>query len=320
MYKCRVCGEENPIETTQCIELINVRQDVNSKFEYFRCSYCESIQIIDIPDNLAEYYNNDTYYSFGSKKSDSGLTFIKKKIKPLIMGTVVYRRIKRDWLGATEEKLRNIKELDFNNKKQKILDVGCGSGDFLNKLRCIGFKNVLGVDPFISEDFETENGVLIKSVTADKVEGKWDQIWMIHSYEHVVDPLETLKAVSKKLAEDGVLIMELPICDSYEYEKYGKYWTGCDAPVHIVMHTKKGLEILLKKTGLKLVNVYNFASDDFLKLSEMTKRGYSLNEVDSEKIKSVLGAEKLDELRKIMEKINEEKKSGLVTYIIKKDK
>ena len=143
---------------------------------------------------------------------------------------------------------------------------------------------------------------------------------MIHSYEHVVDPLETLKAVSKKLAEDGVLIMELPICDSYEYEKYGKYWTGCDAPVHIVMHTKKGLEILLKKTGLKLVNVYNFASDDFLKLSEMTKRGYSLNEVDSEKIKSVLGAEKLDELRKIMEKINEEKKSGLVTYIIKKDK
>lgn len=320
MYKCRVCGEENPIETTQIVELINVRQDVNSKFEYFKCSSCGSIQIIDIPDNLGDYYDNDTYYSFGSKKSISGFNLIKKKIKPLIMGSSIYRRLKSDWLGTAEEKLRNIKEIDFNNKKQKILDVGCGSGDFLNRLRCLGFKNVMGMDPFISEDFETDNGVLIKSVTIDKVEGKWDQIWMIHSFEHVVDPLDTLIAAEGKLSPDGVLIMELPVCDSYEYERYGKYWTGCDAPVHIVMHTKKGLEILFQKAGLKLVNIYNSASDDFLKLSEMTERGYCLNEVDSEKIKAVLGTEKLNELHNTMDRINKEKISGLVTYIIKRYK
>lgn len=111
--------------------------------------------------------------------------------------------------------MKEIKELNENDKKQRVLDVGCGSGDFLNRLRGIGYKDLIGIDPFLEKDMETDNGVIIKKLTIDKIEGKWDQIWMIHSFEHMTDPLETLIAVREKLEPDGVFIMELPICDSY---------------------------------------------------------------------------------------------------------
>lgn len=213
--------------------------------------------------------------------------------------------------------MKEIKELNENDKKQRVLDVGCGSGDFLNRLRGIGYKDLIGIDPFLEKDMETDNGVIIKKLTIDKIEGKWDQIWMIHSFEHMTDPLETLIAVREKLEPDGVFIMELPICDSYEYKRYGKYWTGCDAPVHIVMYTKKGLEYLFNKAGLKIINIYNFANSNFLQLSEMAERGYSLDKINGENIKTILGEKKIDELKNTMEEINSKRESGLATFVIK---
>lgn len=308
----------NDENLTEIIELVNVRQDLQAEFKYFRCNICGSIQIINIPENLEDYYDNNTYYSFASKNEKSGIAVaVKKKIKALLLGKRIYRYLKREWLGNTEIILKEIKEIDEADKKQKVLDIGCGSGNFLNRLRGIGYKNLMGIDPFLDRDMETDNGVVIKKLSIDKVEDRWDQIWMIHSFEHMINPLETLIAVRKKMAPDGVLIMELPLCDSYEYKKYGRYWTGCDAPVHIVMYTKKGLEFLFTKAGLKIVNIYNFGNSIFLQLSEMAERGYSLSEVNSENIKNILGEKKINELKNVMKEINNKKESGLATLVIK---
>lgn len=42
-----------------------------------------------------------------------------------------------------------------------ILDVGCGHGKLLNRMRRDGFQNLVGVDPFIKEDLIYPNGVRI---------------------------------------------------------------------------------------------------------------------------------------------------------------
>jgi hypothetical protein len=140
---------------------------------------------------------------------------------------------------------------------------------------------------------------------------------MIHSFEHVTNPLETLLQVKERLSPKGIFIMALPVVDSYEYERYKKNWTGCDAPVHVVMYTTKGLECLFEKAGLEIVNIYNLENDFFLRMSEMTERGYSLDKINSQNILNELGEKKLEELQETMKKINRERRSGLVTIVIK---
>lgn len=77
----------NDENLTEIIKLVNVRRDLHAEFGYFKCNICGCIQIINIPENLGDYYDNNIYYSFGSKggKLTPALA-LKKKIKALILG------------------------------------------------------------------------------------------------------------------------------------------------------------------------------------------------------------------------------------------
>jgi hypothetical protein len=127
-----------------------------------------------------------------------------------------------------------------------------------------------------------------------------------------------LVAIRDRLANDGTLIIQIPIIDSYEYETYGKYWSGCDAPVHVMMYSRNGLYRLLDRAGLKCVNLYNLDGCDFMMWSEIAQRGYSLADMGYMNIEEELGAARVKEIRELCEKNNRELRSGLATFAIKK--
>lgn len=64
-------------------------------------------------------------------------------------------------------------------------------------------------------------------------------------------------------------------------------------------------------------DMYNFANESFLRLSEMAMLGYSLKEVNSDIIRDKLGKVKLKDLKQTMNRINNERRLGLATFIIK---
>lgn len=102
-------------------------------------------------------------------------------------------------------------------KRPRVLDVGCGVGDFLSFFAERG-SEVWGVEP--SEHFHgdlRERGVnvlpsMLEDLTAEiwAEIGRFDVVNMSMFLEHVLDPVEAVKVVVQALAPGGVISIECP--------------------------------------------------------------------------------------------------------------
>ena len=102
--------------------------------------------------------------------------------------------------------------------KSDILDVCCGDGVGLQKLKELGFHKVTGID--ISDDkilrankvgFEVHKEDICLGIK--NLEKKFDFIYSSHTIEHVLDPFYTLEKLLAYLKDDGVFHLILPYPD-----------------------------------------------------------------------------------------------------------
>ncbi len=265
--QCRICGNQQNNQEYEAREMMLGYRDV---FLYFQCSMCDCLQIEKIPSDISKYYS-EGYYSY---KSLPKLNIIERLVKNLrneyavfnkgIIGKLLYAKY-----PAIEYKaLSNIPI----NKDHNILDVGCGAGIFLNSLREIGFKNLLGIDPYNEKDIVYGNGLRIQKKNIEDLQGKWDLIMFHHSLEHIPDQEKILKTAYDLLKPCGYCIIRVPTVSSYAWKNYGINWVQLDAPRHSYLHSIKSIEILSRKTNFKLRNViydsttFQFwGSDQYLK-------------------------------------------------------
>jgi len=114
----------------------------------------------------------------------------------------------------TNRILRSLSSLQLT-QDTSILDIGCGVGTLLYFLRELGFKNLLGIDPFNKKDVEYPNGVKILKKEISEVDGQWDLIMLHHSFEHLPDPKKTLETVFALLNAGGDCVIRTPIVPCY---------------------------------------------------------------------------------------------------------
>jgi SAM-dependent methyltransferase len=89
---------------------------------------------------------------------------------------------------------------------RRILDFGCGFGQFLEMCRLFGFEAV-GVDR--SQARRSGAGVSVFEELED-VAGSFDAITMFEVLEHLDDPLAMLKKLKARLNAGGIMIVEVP--------------------------------------------------------------------------------------------------------------
>jgi 2-polyprenyl-3-methyl-5-hydroxy-6-metoxy-1,4-benzoquinol methylase len=247
---CKICG--NSDENVQYIAK-EMMYGMKDEFVYFECNVCHCLQIQEFPKDMSKYYP-DNYYSFGKYNSGKfkGIfgSIIRKQYSFVINGGKFLRKI---IALVTGDNNYSIFQGLGVNKNTKILDVGCGNGrSFLYPLAEIGFKNLLGCDPYLKTPFKYSNGLQIMNSKIYDVKGIWDIITYHHSFEHIDDPKENIRIVSELLAPNGVCIIRIPTVSSFAWEHYRTNWVQLDAPRHYFLHSVKSMQTLAEIANLEL--------------------------------------------------------------------
>ena len=96
------------------------------------------------------------------------------------------------------------------------LDVGCGAGLLTEPLARLGAR-VTGIDASpeviaVAREHSLKQGLSIDYRAGDvqELEGQFDLITAMEVIEHVADPAGFLKALAKRLAPNGLLVMSTP--------------------------------------------------------------------------------------------------------------
>lgn len=254
MMKCRICDNTRNNKELRAKEMMFGNRD---EFIYFQCAQCNCLQILDFPPNISKYYPMD-YGSFAQElEFDLSKNLLKylanrQRVKYAIdnkglIGRMIFHRY-------PIQNLRSVYPLDLG-RESRILDVGCGNGFSVYWLNAMGFKDCLGIDPYIDNDVEYKNGTKILKTVISNINGKWDLIMFHHSLEHIPNPLDTFQDIARLLKPDGCCLIRMPTVSSYAWEHYGTNWVQLDAPRHFFIHSMENINILASKTGLKLCDV-----------------------------------------------------------------
>lgn len=285
------------------------------RFDYFQCSACKCLQIAEIPSNMEKYYPPH-YYSFSPKQRRFQKNPVDKALRRLKDHYTVFNH---GVLGALVSALSPNKKLAPLAKvglttDSRVLDVGCGDGWRLYALRELGFRNVLGIDPYIREDITYENGLRVLKQSLYDVRGEWDLIMYHHSFEHVPDPIGDLTAVSRLLPGGGCCLIRVPTVSSHAWEQYREYWVQLDAPRHYMLPSLESMNILADKTGFHVRAVVFDSTKDQFEGSERYKRGLPLASKDR-----TFTSSQVRQWKRRAKKLNKENRGDQAAfYLIKK--
>lgn len=140
----------------------------------------------------------------------------------------------------------------------KVLDIGCGSGQFLYRMQQQGWQtHGVELSARAAEIGNTRHGLNIQAGTllqAQLPAASFDYIRLNHSFEHLLDPRETLARIGELLAPQGLLFIGVPNVDGLQARAFGRYWWNLGPPVHPFNYSRTTLSRLLSDAGFELVS------------------------------------------------------------------
>ena len=256
MIACKICNNASGNRVHRTKEMMFGLGDT---FAYVECAACGCVGLMDPPSDLSKFYP-PTYCSF--RGQESGLRGLAKQLRVhayfghrSLLGSWIVRRYPRPDLGA-------MARMSFP-KNLRILDVGCGDGKLLRELKTLGYENLMGTDPFVESDIDLGNNVIVKRCRLTDLQGvaEWDVIMFHHSFEHIPDQFETMKAAARLLAAKGLCVIRIPVI-GYAWQHYGTQWVQLDPPRHFFLHSEKSMELLSLQSGFRVQSV-SYDSNEF---------------------------------------------------------
>ena len=206
--------------------------------------------------DLNHFYESEDYISH----TDAKASFTEK----------IYQVVKKYTL---KKKLSLINS--FQSEERLLLDIGCGTGDFLHYCKQHGWR-VDGVEPNrkakkIAED---KSELHLKN-SIEEINAQYDVITMWHVLEHVPNLLEYISKLKLLLKENGVLIVAVPNHKSYDATYYKECWAAYDVPRHLWHFSKESMSVLFSKVEMKVEKTLPMYFDSFYVslLSEKYKTG-----------------------------------------------
>lgn len=153
--------------------------------------------------------------------------------------------------------------LPYYTEGGRLLDVGCGSGNFLSSVRELGW-DVRGVEVDSRAAARARDGLgldVFCGTLADAAlpEASFDVVTMRHVLEHLPDPSGTLAEVYRVLRPAGQLMIEVPNIAGFAARLFRTWWFNLDLPRHCYAFTPDTLARIVQARGFLHIRVTHLA-------------------------------------------------------------
>ena len=244
LKQCPVCQSQT-FEVYLTVRDYTVSQE---QFKIVTCKKCGFRFTNPRPDSeaIGEYYKAESYISHTN--TSKGL--ISK----------IYQEVRKFTLKG---KLNLINRL--SPQKGKLLDVGCGTGMFLNVARENGWK-VNGIEPDAGARAIAEKTNQIKisnEILSSFQQETFEVISLWHVLEHIHQLNETIEWLKARLSKDGSLIIAVPNHESKDAKIYQEQWAAYDVPRHLYHFSQNSIKELFAKHGFVLKETLAMKFDSF---------------------------------------------------------
>ncbi len=151
-------------------------------------------------------------------------------------------------------------------KTGNLLDIGSGAGYFPGEMKRSGW-NVRGIE--INDSARAGSAarfgldVLQPEKIHDLPAGEYDCITLWHVLEHFEDPFSYAAEILRLMKPEGVCIIALPNCSSYDARHYEEFWAAYDVPRHLWHFTPDTFRRFAEKTGFKIEGIKRLPLDVF---------------------------------------------------------
>jgi hypothetical protein len=251
---CRVCGNAEGNVTHQAREMMFGSRE---RFTYSECGVCGALQLVDVPDDLARFYP-EGYYSFEPVRSvgERGWVSRAKRARAEVLLRLpvhaIEQLVSRGWIPREFEWFAGL----GLSTRSAICDIGAGGGAILLGLAGLGFRNLIGIDPFLPEEKDLAAGVRLRRAAATDIEDRYRVFMLHHSFEHMPDQLEVLGHLRARLQPGGAIVIRVPVADCFAWRTYGTDWVGLDAPRHLLVPTRRAMDVLADNAGLRVTRTF----------------------------------------------------------------
>ena len=209
-------------------------------------------------ETIGSYYKSEEYVSHSS--TNKGLV---NKLYNLV------RTITLD---------RKVSLIRSYAKGNAVLDIGSGTGHFLNACNLAGL-DVQGLEPdsdarsFAKESFGLELQPLETLQTIES--NSKDIITMWHVLEHVYHLKRDVAEITRVLKDKGTLFVAVPNMNSFDAKVYKEHWAAYDVPRHLYHFQENTIKKLFSQFDMECVNIYPMKFDSYYvsMLSEKYKGG-----------------------------------------------
>jgi 2-polyprenyl-3-methyl-5-hydroxy-6-metoxy-1,4-benzoquinol methylase len=244
LASCPVCGKSNFTPFLQGSDFFLTKEE----YTIVICNSCGMKFVDPRPEasEISKYYESPDYISHDAGKKNS-LNFLYRQARNF----------------SIKKKYKLVKE---HSRGKKLLDIGCGTGEFLFFCKINGF-NVTGIEPGENPRFFAQTKYKLdvheEAYLDNLFHPEFDVITLWHVLEHVHLLHERMNKILEIMKPDGSLIIAVPNSDSWDARYYGKFWAAYDLPRHLYHFSRGTMQILAQNHGLKIDKIIPMKLDAF---------------------------------------------------------